>query len=191
MRPDKTLEVIETVRAAEEAAEHSWGLDSDLEPLRLAARKLADHGLLQTADRETRAELSAWEGRPVRWAVRVSTAGHDLLLYHRVRPLPTPVVPGPGQRLVELLPSQMTALRLFVSLADQLRTPLAEGLAAQTRTAVHDAGAGRWRLSLTTEQMESMAYGFWLHKMTGSSGEANRFSRAYGVLHQPDRQPDS
>ncbi|MFF3938329.1 DUF6417 family protein [Streptomyces phaeofaciens] len=165
MRPDKAFEVIETVKAVEEAAAHGWSLDTDVEPLRLTVCKLADQGLLETADRETRAELSAWEGRPVRWAVRVSAAGHNLLLYDRVRPFPTPSASGPGRQLVELLPSQMTALRLFVSLANQLRTPLAAGLAEQTRTAVHDASAGRW--------------------LTGSSGEANRFGRAYGVHHQP------
>ncbi|MEH0588721.1 DUF6417 family protein [Streptomyces sp. B21-106] len=144
--------------------------------------------MLETADRETRAELSAWEGRPVHWAVRLSPVGHDLLLYNRFRPSPTPTMPGPGQRLVELLPSQMAALRLFVSLVDQLRMPVAEGLTEQTRTARYDPGAGRWRLCLTREQMESLAYGFWLHKEAGSAGEANRFDRTYGVLYQPGRQ---
>ncbi|WUO16770.1 DUF6417 family protein [Streptomyces sp. NBC_00289] len=51
-----------------------------------------------------------WEGRPVRWALRLSAAGHDLLAYAGVRPAPTPCGPGPGERLVELAPSQVAAL---------------------------------------------------------------------------------
>jgi hypothetical protein len=33
--------------------------------------------------------------------------------------------------------------------------------------------------------MESVAYGFWLHRLTGSALEANRFGREYGVIYQP------
>ncbi|MGQ4361731.1 DUF6417 family protein [Streptomyces sp. SAS_272] len=40
-------------------------------------------------------------------------------------------------------------------------------------------------LHLSQEQMESAAYGFWLHKMSGSALEANRFARDYGITHQP------
>ncbi|MGW6525859.1 MULTISPECIES: DUF6417 family protein [unclassified Streptomyces] len=138
---------------------------------------------METADRETRAELSAWEGRPVRWAVRLSATGHDLLAYAGVRPAPTPL--GPGEQLVELAPSQMTALRVFVGLAGELKSPPATGLAEQVRTAVYDRGARRWQLHLTQEQMESAAYGFWLHRLTGSAAEANRFGRDYKVLFAP------
>ncbi|MGW0583735.1 DUF6417 family protein, partial [Streptomyces sp. NPDC002920] len=67
----------------------------------------------------------------------------------------------------------------------QLKTPLAPGLAEQVRTAVHDRVAGRWRLYLTQEQMESVAYGFWLHKLAGSAREANHFSREYDLVHSP------
>ncbi|MEU1516187.1 DUF6417 family protein [Streptomyces sp. NPDC005811] len=86
---------------------------------------------------------------------------------------------------MELLPSQMAALRVFVALAGQLRTPPAAGLADQVRTAVYDPGAGRWRLCLTRAQMESVVYGFWLHRLTGSALEANRFGRDYAVMHRP------
>ncbi|MFF1545014.1 DUF6417 family protein [Streptomyces sp. NPDC058291] len=71
------------------------------------------------------------------------------------------------------------------TLKTSVTTPPAEGLAERVRTAVHDRGAGRWRLMLTQEQMESVAYGFWLHRLTGSAAEANRFHRDYGVLHSP------
>ncbi|MET8029629.1 DUF6417 family protein [Streptomyces avermitilis] len=31
----------------------------------------------------------------------------------------------------------------------------------------------------------TVAYGFWLHRMTGSATKANRFGREYGVVHHP------
>lgn len=188
MRAERTLDALETVRVCEEKFEHGWVLDTVAEPLRPSVRRLTDQGLVERACRETLAELSAWECRPVRWAVRLSTAGHDLLAYARARPALAPSGPGPEQRVVELLPSQMAALRVFVGLAAQLRTPPVPGLAEQVRTAVHDRAAGRSRLHLTPEQMESVAYGFWLHRMTGSAGEANRFGRDYGVLYRPDME---
>jgi hypothetical protein len=72
---------------------------------------------------------------------------------------------------MELIPSQMAALRV----------------AEQVRAASCDHGIKRWRLHLTQKQMESVAYGLWLHWMTGSAAEANRFAREYGVVHSPAR----
>ncbi|MFD8219697.1 DUF6417 family protein [Streptomyces sp. NPDC059697] len=92
---------------------------------------------------------------------------------------------------MELIPSQMAALRVFVGLTGQLRVPPAEGLAEQVRTAACDHGIKRWRLHLTPEQMESVAYAFWLHRMTGSAAEAKRFVREYGVVHSPARASDN
>jgi hypothetical protein len=184
VQAETTLGTLEKIQALQKASEHGWVLDpgAELKSLRVLSRR----GLVETADRETRAELSAWEGRPVRWAARVSAAGHDLLAYARSRPAPTRPTPARGVTPVELLPSQMTALRVFVGLADQLTTPPAQGLAEQVRTAVHDRGAGRWRLMLTQEQMQSVAYGFWLHRLTGSAAESNRFERDYGIVHIPE-----
>ncbi|MFF3663262.1 DUF6417 family protein [Streptomyces olivochromogenes] len=110
----------------------------------------------------------------------------------RLRPVPPRAEPPPGEaapdrQLVELIPSQMAALRVFVGLTGQLRVPPAGGLAEQVRTASCDHGIKRWRLHLTQEQMGSMAYGLWLHRMTGSAAEANRFGREYGVVHSPAR----
>ncbi|MFE7935559.1 DUF6417 family protein [Streptomyces sp. NPDC057456] len=166
-------------------AEQGWVLDAAAPSTQRSARLLAGEGLVETATRETRAELSAWEGRPVRWAVRLTAAGHDLLAYAGVRPAPSPCVPGPGERLVELAPSQMAALRVFIGLGGQLKSPPAPGLAGQVRTSVYDRGTRRWRLHLTQEQMESAAYGFWLHRLTGSAAEANRFGRDYKVQFAP------
>ncbi|MDQ0578089.1 DUF6417 family protein [Streptomyces rishiriensis] len=182
---DRTLETLKAVWAWEEKAEHGWVLDAAAPSFQRRARALAGEGLVETAGRETRAELSAWEGRPVRWAVRLSATGHDLLAYAGVRPAPTRLGPGPGERLVELAPSQMAALRVFVGLAGQLKSPPAPGLAEQVRTAVYDRGVRRWQLHLTQVQMESAAYGFWLHRLTGSAAEANRFSREYKVVFAP------
>ncbi|WP_323138865.1 DUF6417 family protein [Streptomyces mirabilis] len=92
--------------------------------------------------------------------------------------------------MVKLIPSQMAALRVFVGLTGQLRVPPAGGLADQVRTASCDHGIKRWRPHLTREQMESVAYGLWLHRMTGSAAEANRFGREYGVVHSPARAGD-
>ncbi|MGW0576258.1 DUF6417 family protein [Streptomyces sp. NPDC002920] len=185
MHGEKALGLLEELRAHEEESEHGWIPDAAVLALRQGVHTLAGQGLVETADRETRAELSAWEGRPVRWAARLSAAGYDLLTYARSRPAPDPSGPGPGLRTVELLPSQMAALRVFVGLGGQLKTRLAQGLAEQVRTAVHDRGAGRWRLHLAQDQMESAAYGFWLHRLTGSAAEANRFGRDYGVRYSP------
>ncbi|MGW2051998.1 DUF6417 family protein [Streptomyces sp. NPDC001858] len=187
MRAEKILDALEAVLACEEKLEHGWVLDTVAEPLLPSVRGLAERGLVERADRETRAELSAWEGGAVGWAVRLSAAGHDLLAYARNRPDPAASRLEPGQRLVELLPSQMAVLQVFVGTAGQLRTPPAPGLAQQVWAAVRDGG--RWRLYLTREQMESAAYGFWLHRLSGSASEANRFSREYAVTHRPSALP--
>jgi hypothetical protein len=77
----------------------------------------------------------------------------------------------------------MAALRVFVGLTGQLRVAPADGLAEQVRASSCDHGIKRWRLYLTPEQMGSVAYGLWLHRMTGSAAEPNRFVRDYGVVH--------
>ncbi|MEU9268550.1 DUF6417 family protein [Streptomyces sp. NPDC048251] len=46
---------------------------------------------------------------------------------------------------------------------------------------MHDRGAGRWRLHLTQEQMQSMAYGVLAALTDRSTTEANRFGRDYDV----------
>ncbi|MFE5143816.1 DUF6417 family protein [Streptomyces fagopyri] len=150
------------------------------------AGALAAHGLVELAGREDRAELSVLEGRSVRWAARLNPHGYDTLTYGRLpaRAEATPAVTGVG-RPVDLIPSQMAALRAFVHLASQLRVPSAEGLAEQVRVALCDHGIKRWRLHLTEEQIASVAYGFWLHRMTGSAAEANRFFREYGATYLP------
>nr|WP_274535999.1 DUF6417 family protein [Streptomyces sp. TSRI0107] len=33
--------------------------------------------------------------------------------------------------------------------------------------------------------MESRAYGLWLHAVTRSAAEANRFGREYGIVYRP------
>ncbi|MDX5569491.1 DUF6417 family protein [Streptomyces sp. ID05-04B] len=127
----------------------------------------------------------------------LTPCGHDLLLYSRHRPQPAPDEPGPGLRRVELIPAQMTALRLFVALTGRLRVPPAEGLAEQVRGARREAGTNRHVLYLSQQQMASVAYGFWLHKMSGSALEANRFARDYGIAHptasatEPSARPGS
>ncbi|MFJ8019529.1 DUF6417 family protein [Streptomyces sp. NPDC096311] len=119
--------------------------------------------------------------------IRLTLYGHDTLAYGQSRPRAEPSVSNadPDRQLVELIPSQMAALRVFVGLTGRLLVARADGLAEQVRAASCDHGIKRWRLYLTPEQMKSVAYGLWLHRMTGSAAEANRFGREYGVVHSP------
>ncbi|MFG3590733.1 DUF6417 family protein [Streptomyces sp. NPDC047990] len=179
--------MLEALDERGKAVGHGWTLDTEFLLLhQQQAGALAAHGLVELAGREDRAELSVLEGRPVRWAARLTPHGHDTLAYGLLRPRaePAPAEPAVG-RPVELIPSQMAALRVFVHLVDGLRISPAAGLAEQVRTASCDHGIKRWRLYLTEEQIASVAYGFWLHRMTGSAAEANRFSREYGAAFDP------
>ncbi|MFE2669260.1 DUF6417 family protein [Streptomyces mirabilis] len=127
---------------------------------------------------------------PGRWAARLTLCGHDTLTYGQSRPWPSPPPGGEEEtdrQAVELIRPQMAALRVFVGLADRLRVPPAAGLAEQVRTASCDHGIKRWRLYLTQGQVASVAYGLWLHRMTGSAAEANCFARDCGVVHSPAR----
>ncbi|MFG2261191.1 DUF6417 family protein [Streptomyces mirabilis] len=185
---ERALSVLEALCERGQAAGQGWTLDTELLPAhQQQVNALENHGLVELAGREDRAELSALEGRPVRWAARLTSYGHDTLAYGCSRPRAEPLPGGEeaDRQLVELIPSQMAALRVFVGLADQLRVPPADGLAGQVGAASCDHGIKRWRLYLTPEQMESVAYGLWLHQMTGSAAEANRFAREYGVVHSP------
>ncbi|MFF2132473.1 DUF6417 family protein [Streptomyces olivochromogenes] len=189
---ERALSVLEALCERGQAAGHGWTLDTELLPShQQQVNALESQGLVELACREDRAELSVLEGRPVRWAARLTPYGHDTLTYGCSRPRAEPP-PGEGadRQAVELIPSQMAALRVFVSLTGRLRVPPADGLAEQVRTAACDHGIKRWQLYLTTEQMESVAYGLWLHRMTGSAAEANRFGREYGVVHDPVRVSD-
>ncbi|MFF2518757.1 DUF6417 family protein [Streptomyces sp. NPDC058086] len=191
---ERALSVLEALRERGQAAGHGWTLDTELlPPHQQHVNALESQSLVELAGREDRAELSALEGRPVRWAARLTPYGHDTLAYGQSRPRaePPPGEAAPDRQLVELIPSQMAALRVFVGLAGRLRVPPAEGLAEQVRSASCDHGIKRWRLYLTQEQMESVAYGLWLHRMTGSAAEANRFAREYGVEHSPARASDN
>ncbi|MFF1605753.1 DUF6417 family protein [Streptomyces mirabilis] len=190
---ERALAVLEALCERGQAVGHGWTLDTELlPPHQQQVNALESQGLVELACREERAELSALEGRPVRWAARLTSYGHDTLAYGCSRPRAEPPLGGEeaDRQVVELIPSQMAALRVFVGLTSQLRVPPADGLAEQVRTASCDHGIKRWRLYLTEEQMGSVAYGLWLHRMTGSAAEANRFGREYGVVHSPDRARD-
>ncbi|MER5430251.1 DUF6417 family protein [Streptomyces sp. NPDC002588] len=123
--------------------------------------------------------LLGWEP-----ALRRGDPGHRDRLAHRpVRThRPRTSTGSPARRWA------MRGALLFVGMAAELRTPPALGLVEQVCRAVPDRGAGRWQLYLTHEQMESAAYGFWLHQQTGSAAEANRFARGYGVVHQSEER---
>ncbi|WP_329536778.1 DUF6417 family protein (plasmid) [Streptomyces sp. NBC_01450] len=191
---ERALSVLETLCERGQAAGHGWTLDTELLlSHQQQVNVLESQGLVELAGREVRAELSVLESRPVRWAARLTSYGHDTLAYGQSRPRaePPPGEAPPDRQPVELIPSQMTALRVFVGLTGQLRVPPADGLGEQVRMASCDHGIKPWRLYLTQEQMVSVAYGLWLHRMTGSAAEANRFGREYGVVYSPARASDN
>ncbi|WP_329529691.1 hypothetical protein [Streptomyces sp. NBC_01462] len=150
---EKVQPVLEALYERGQVAGHGWTLDTEFLLLHQQhAGALASHGLVELAGREDRAELSVLEGRPVRWAARLTPHGRDALTYGRLRPRADrrPAEAAVG-RVVELIPSQMAALRMFISLTGQLQVPLAARLAEQVRTAACDHGIKRWRLHLTEE----------------------------------------
>ncbi|MFI6359293.1 DUF6417 family protein [Streptomyces sp. NPDC050743] len=165
-------------------------LSGDLRPNhQQGVESVAAQGLAELADREMRAELSAHEGRPILWAARLTPQGHDVLAYTDASPAPVVQLQGlvDGEQLIELRPAEMDALRVYMSVEARLRVPQAEGLAERVRTACFDRPGNRWQLCLTAEQIESVAYAFYLRSMGGSVAEANRFGREYGVVFHADR----
>ncbi|WP_405775550.1 DUF6417 family protein [Streptomyces sp. NBC_01538] len=169
-------------------AQEGWALDDAVPgPVQQHSEGAAREGLVELADKETRAELSVLASRPVRWAARLTPYGRDTLTYAHARPpdVPDGPQPGPGERLVELRPAQMGAVRVFVSLANALATAPVEGLAERVHTASFSREDNRWRLSLNDTQIASVAYGLYLHRLTGSEAAANRFARDYGVAYRP------
>ncbi|MGW0584662.1 hypothetical protein ACWD25_54255 [Streptomyces sp. NPDC002920] len=103
------------------------------------------HGLAELADREARAELSAYEGGPVVWAARLSSHGHDVLTFGDASPVPAshPMPPEAGEHAIELRPAQMDALRVYAGPGDRLRVPPADGLTERVRTAHFDRPSNR------------------------------------------------
>ncbi|MGW7821947.1 DUF6417 family protein [Streptomyces puniciscabiei] len=182
------LEALRVLRDLEKDAEWGWVLTGELSlRQQRAVEEAAGQGLVELADREMRAELSAYEDRAIRWAARLSPQGHDVLAYAHAGPVPAAQNQGPaqGERLIELYRAELEALSRYVHIADQLRRPAADGLAERVRTA-RQLG-NRWLLRLNEEQIESVAYAFYLRAMGGSAGEANRFAREYGVAFHADR----
>ncbi|MGW2707089.1 DUF6417 family protein [Streptomyces sp. NPDC001340] len=147
-----------------------------------AVKSAAGQGLVELAGRETRAELSVYEGGPVVWAARLTRHGRDVLVYAEAGPAPDRRADGRG-RLVELRRSEMDALRLYVHLGARLRLTPADGLEEKVRTA-RQLGS-RWVLYLNEEQIESVAYAFYLRSVGGFGAEANRFGREYSITFRP------
>ncbi|MFF3663261.1 hypothetical protein [Streptomyces olivochromogenes] len=88
---ERALSVLEALRERGQSAEHGWTLDTELlPPHQQQVNALKNQGLVELACREDRAELSALEGRPVRWAARLTPYGHDTFAYGQSRPGPNP-----------------------------------------------------------------------------------------------------
>ncbi|WP_181139555.1 DUF6417 family protein [Streptomyces sp. Ru71] len=183
------LEALRFLDEQEARSEHGWVLSTDVPPChQQALEAAADNGLAELAGRDMRAELSAHEGRPVLWAARLTAHGHDVLAYAHASPAPAPhsEPPAAGKQLVRLRPAQMDALRVYISLSPTLRVPPADERVERVCTAYFDRPHNRWRLPLTTAQLESVAYAFHLRALTGSVAEANQFARDYGVAFRRD-----
>jgi hypothetical protein len=116
-----------------------------------------------------------------------------VLTYTDASPAPVPPHDDPAedQTLVELRPSEMDALRVYVRIGALLQVLPAEGLAERVRTAHLDRPGSRWSLGLDAGQIESVAYAFYLRSMGGSVAEANRFARESGVAFRADRSTSS
>lgn len=185
---EKRIALLDMLWEREQAAREAWVLDVVV-PVQDQQRveALASEGLVELADREIRAELSARLSRPVRWAARLTSFGRDVRTYAHADPPQTAgeLDPGPGEQLVQLRPAQMDAVRVFVSLARDLTTGPAEGLAERVRSAPFSRSANRWRLCLTQEQTVSVAYALYLYRLSNSEAEANRFARDYGIVYRP------
>lgn len=184
---EKRIAVLDMLHEHEQAAPRAWVLAESVPPsFPQSVESAVREGLAELADRDTRAELSVQLSRLVRWAVRLTPHGRDVLAYAHARPpadSPEPQ-PGPGERLVELSPAQMDAVRIFVSLGDNLASPPAEGLADRVRAASFSRTNNRWRLCLSDGQVASIAFGLYLHRLTRSEAEANRFARDYGITYR-------
>lgn len=155
---------------------------------------LVKWGLARVAPREEQSELSAKAGRPVPWAVQLTADGWDALLYAQVRATPPPAEePPPGLQQVGLRRSELDAVRRFLDLSGQLHQGPASGLRSAVEAARFNAASTRWVVYVSGEQMQSMARAFFLERLSGSAGPANRFARVYGVSHTPSpglRVPD-
>ncbi|MGW0731823.1 DUF6417 family protein [Streptomyces sp. NPDC002851] len=184
---EKRIALLDMLWEHEQAAREAWVVDGVPVQDQQRVEALVSEGLVELADREICAELSARLSRPVRWAARLTSSGRDVRTYAHARPPQTfgEPEPGPGEQLVELRPAQMDAVRVFVRLAGDLTTGPAEGLAERVRTAPFSRSDNRWRLCLTQEQTASVAYALYLHRMSNSEAEANRFARDYGIVYRP------
>ncbi|GAX57080.1 hypothetical protein [Streptomyces olivochromogenes] len=65
---ERALSVLEALCERGQAAGHGWALDTELLPAHQRQVNAPENqGLVELAGSEDRAELSALEGRPVRW----------------------------------------------------------------------------------------------------------------------------
>ncbi|MER6543138.1 DUF6417 family protein [Streptomyces sp. NPDC001250] len=186
---DHQYVLLEALRTAHRASPHGW-VTGTLGLSRHSVEQLVATGLAEWADPSERAELSAYAGRPVVWAARPSSEGLDILLYTeaRTRPpsqQPPSPEPEPGRKEVGLLPSEMTMLRLYLSLGGSLQHPPATGLDEAVRAAQFRKETNRWLLHVTEAQIASIAYAFYLEGHRGHVTAANRFSRNYGITYRP------
>ncbi|WP_216372990.1 DUF6417 family protein [Streptomyces tailanensis] len=96
---DQQLAVLQTLREEERTARLGWVLDDQVtaDSPKMAEAVVRD-GLVELADRDTRAELSAQVSRPVRWAARLTSYGRDVLVYAHNLPRPVPDLDEPAPR---------------------------------------------------------------------------------------------
>ncbi|MFC0843471.1 hypothetical protein ACFH04_06945 [Streptomyces noboritoensis] len=171
------------VLAAAEPVGHGWagpacGISAAV------FRGLAGQGLCEMAGRELLPTLGF--GRHIGWAARLTTDGHDALIYETSRKatasrdLEPPA--DPALRLLAVPPADMAVLRRYLSVASQLRHPPAEGL-EEAVTSARQGRSGRYEMWLTPAQAASVARAFFLEGVGGAIAAANRLGREYGIVY--------
>src|SRR4051812_36395436 len=99
---EKRIATLDVLWEHEQAARDAWALDQSV-PAAVQQRveALVGEGLVELADRQIRAELSARLSRPVRWAARLTSYGRDVRTYAHARPPESTggPEPGPGEQL--------------------------------------------------------------------------------------------
>lgn len=155
---EKRLAVLETLYEREQASQHDWVLDNDIpESFQQSVESAVREGLAELAGRETRAELSAYEGRPIRWAARLTPFGGDARVYANARAVdePIPEEPASGEQLVKLRPAQMAALRVFISVRFRSRLHRCPKSSALAPSEVSVVGDGRPRPSFPCPRLRT------------------------------------
>ncbi|WP_370422236.1 DUF6417 family protein [Streptomyces sp. QH1-20] len=183
---DPEYQDLAALRDGQDRQQHGWATDTcGIDP-RIVDR-LLKIGLCEMANADTLLQLRPG---PPQWAARPTPEGHDTLGYLPARRFNAPSARSTharpeATREVELRPKALEAVRLYLSLASDLRQPPAPGLADAVEAAQRAASGSGWLLHLPEPQVGSVAYALWLEARAHSVGPANRLAREYDSQYKP------